>query len=331
MAIQELRTFREIQDAVISRAKLDGNKTEVRNEVKEKINTYYQYLAFKKAYRWSGETRPLLLREKYDTGTLTATNDSDTITGSSTSWTEFDHLWSHIKIGSESNPYRIIRVASTTSAVLDHPYVGTTGAGKSYTIYRDEIGLYPDLQNIRKIYVPGIQNKIDPIGPEEMDNFRYKSPFRTGVPKYYTINGYSIFTEKTWASFNIDTDFWEDSYFDKPRNKKLILWPGIVSADTIAQVRYTKIPEPMSADDDEPLIPYENRRILVIGPLEEHFITARDQIVKAMWEKESKQLLKEMESDVETTDDELVLQVDRRSNRRRGSGPYFHDDELVSD
>ena len=140
-----------------------------------------------------------------------------------------------------------------------------------------------------------------------------------------------IVTEKTWASFNIDTDFWEDSYFDKPRNKKLILWPGIVSADTIAQVRYTKIPEPMSADDDEPLIPYENRRILVIGPLEEHFITARDQIVKAMWEKESKQLLKEMESDVETTDDELVLQVDRRSNRRRGSGPYFHDDELVSD
>jgi hypothetical protein len=330
MAIQELRTFRELQDAVISRGKLDENKTAVRNEVKEKINTYYQYLAFKRAYRWSGETRPLLLREKYDTGTITVTNDSDTITGSSTSWTEFDHLWCHIRIGSQPRPYKIIRVASTTSITLDHPYVGDSASSVTYSIYRDEIGLYPDLQNIRKFMVPGIAHRVEPCGPEDLDSCRMRSPFRSGVPQLYTLNGQAIYTEKTMATFNLDTDFWEDNYFAIPRNKKLIIWPGIVSQDMIADVRYTRVPPPMNADDDEPLVPYENRRALVLGPLTEHYIVQRDAITQRMWEKENKQLLKEMESDVETVDDELILIMDRRRNRRVTQSVWANE-EVMSD
>src|SRR3990167_3008061 len=330
MAIQELRTFKEIQDAVISRAKLDGTKTDVRNEVKEYINTYYQHLAFKKAYRWSGETRPLKLKAKYTTGTITATNASDTITGASTAWTEFAHLWCHMKIGRDPNPYKIIRVASTTSITLDHEYVGSTAAGVAYTIYRDEIGLYPDLQNIRKFMVPGITNRISPIGPEEMDGYRMQRPFYAGAPRFYTINGHAIYTAKTMASFNIDTDFWEDNYFAKPRNKKLIIWPALLADDKVAQIRYTRIPEPLSADTDEPLVPYENRRVLVLGPLEERFRVARDSAQVSMWQKEHKDAIKEMEADVETTDDDLILQVDRRSHRRH-TGDIWSDEELLND
>lgn len=330
MAIQELRTFKNLQDAVISRGKLDENKTEVRNLVKEYINTFYQHLGFKRAYGWSGESRPLKLRARYNTGTLTLTNDSDIITGVSTSWNEFDHLWCHIKIGSEANPYKIIRVASTTSITVDHPYTGDSASSVTYEIYRDEIGLFPDLQSIRSLKVPGVQKPVDPIGPDEMDKFRYQSPFRSGTPRYYTVNGYGIYTEKTWADFNVDTDFWEDNYFATPRNKKLIIWPGIVTTDTISQIRYTRVLPPMNADDDEPLLPYESRRCLVLGPLMEHFLVARDAITKREWEKEYKQLLKELEGDVESVDSELIFQVDRRSHRRE-TNYAWSDEELTSE
>ena len=328
--IQELRTFKNIQDAIISRAKLDGNKTEVRNRVKEHINTYYQHLGFKRAYNWSGDSRTLTLKEKYDTGTITVTNANTTITGASTAWTEFDHLFCKIKIGSDSNPYKIIRVASTTSAVIDHPYTGDTEAGVSYSMYRDELGLYPDLQNIRTLRIPGSMRPLNPIGPDEMDQYRFVSPFRSGNPQYYTINGLNVYTSKTWADFLLSTDFWEDDYFDKPKNKNLIIWPGIVASDTIAHIRYTKILPPLNSDDEEPLVPYENRRVLVIGPLVEHYMYARDSQMKHEWEKEYKQLLKEMEADVETIDSELIFQVDRRRHRREGYFSYS-DEELVSD
>ena len=101
MAIQEIRTFLEIQNAIIRRAKLDGNKTDIVNDVKEKINTFYQHLSFKKAYRWSGETRSLKLRAKYETGTIAVTKGSDELVGTSTVWTEFAHLFLHMKIGSQ--------------------------------------------------------------------------------------------------------------------------------------------------------------------------------------------------------------------------------------
>jgi hypothetical protein len=157
-----------------------------------------------------------------------------------------------------------------------------------------------------------------------------RSPFRSGVPQLYTLNGQAIYTEKTMATFNLDTDFWEDNYFAIPRNKKLIIWPGIVSQDMIADVRYTRVPPPMNADDDEPLVPYENRRALVLGPLTEHYIVQRDAITQRMWEKENKQLLKEMESDVETVDDELILIMDRRRNRRVTQSVWANE-EVMSD
>ena len=316
MSLQEIRTFKDIQDAIIARAKLNSS-TAVRNDLKEKINTFYQRLGSKKAYRWSGETRPFTLKARYTTGTISVTNGSDTITGTSTAWTEFDHLFSYMKIESEETPFKVIRVdESGQEIVLDSAYTGTTNASASYTMFKYEYGLFPDLMDIRKIYIPGLQRYLLPAGPNELDELRYQYPFRSGVPRRYTINGHNIYIGKTWETFNINTDFWEDDYDVKPRNKNLIIWPAILSEDRIAKIRYTKILEPMGKDDDEPMVPYENRSILVYGPLEEYFLQNRDLNTKREWEQKYEDHLEELESDIETTDDELITVVDRHRNRR---------------
>jgi len=338
LALNEIRTFKDIQDAVISRGKLDGNKTAVRNEIREMINTFYQHVAFKRNYRWVGESRPITFKKKVTAGTIAVTNASDIITGTGTAFTQFDHEGAKIAIGASTNtaavnyPFKILRVASSTSITIDSPYSGNTASSVNYTIYKDEIGLFPDLMNIRKLSVPGLgrQRFIIPVSPEEIDRVRFRFPFRSGAPERYTLYGKNIYTGKTWADFLINTDFWEDDFDSVQNNKNLIIWPAVQTSDLVANLRYTKIPRPLGSDDDIPLIPYENRLVLVYGTLAENFLKQRDLTTTREWEKRYRQILKEMESDIETIDAELILTVDRRSNRV-SSRALFDDDEIFAD
>lgn len=328
---EEIKTFLDIQNAIMRRAKLEDNST-VRADIKEKINTSYQDILFKKSYKWSGANVPFVLKGKYATGTVSVTQGSDTITGSGTAWDETAHLFSKIKVGSVNNPYKIIRVASATSIVMDAPYTDTSTSGLAYTIFKDEYGLPPDLMNIRKLLPPNFAGKRAslPCSPEDMDNKRRQFPFRVGIPEFYTINGQNYYNSKTWGTFNIGTDFWEDPFFtNPPRNDNLIVWPGILDTDTIVQIRYSVIPTPMSGDTEEPLIPYYNRAILVYYPLVQYFGQNRDFQTRGIWVSERDALLKKMQSDIETVNDELILMIDRSSNRRRTSALFSTGDRNV--
>src|SRR6185503_16388497 len=105
MALQEIRTFLNIQDAIIDRAKIEDT-TEIRDSIKEKVNTKYTEIVYAEPYSWSGDTRPLLLPAQYNTGTLTATNASDIVTGSGTSWSENNHRYLKMSISGSNVPYK---------------------------------------------------------------------------------------------------------------------------------------------------------------------------------------------------------------------------------
>lgn len=329
MALKEIRTLDDIAKAIIRRAKLDDTDA-VREDLYEKINTKYQQIGYKEFYRWSGVTRPFVLKAKYATGTLTATSGSETITGASTVWTQAAHEGCRIQIGAAPNPYKILRVASTTSAVLDAPYIGDTTAGLTYTIFKDEYGLFPDLQHLRRFRIPGLSGvrRIDPVGPDEFDRYRNGKPFFGGLPKYYTVDGYNIYSAVTWADFKINTDFWEDDYDARPRNHNLKIWPAIFDTDRIAQIRYTMALPPMGRLTEEPYMPQENRGVLVYGVLLEHYAQGRDSATKREWKSEYEAVLSAMAADVDTTDDELVLNVDRERNRHTASVDFLEDVDI---
>lgn len=309
--MKEIRTFYDVITAIIDRARLDDNE-DVRESIKEKVNTKYQQIGFKEAYSWSGDTRPLKLKASYSTGTVTVTSDSETVTGSGTTWTQALHEGARIQLGSAPFPYKILRVASTTSITLDSPYIGTTTAGVTYKIFKNEYGLFPDLSSIRRMTIPGLTRRPLPASPLNMEEYNQAAPFAGGLPRFYSINGLNIYSAVTWADFKINTDFFEDDYDDKPRNKNLIIWPAIFTADRIASIRYTRVVPPMVSDSEEPLIPYENRVVLVYGVLLEHFLQGRDELTKKSWENLYKEQVKDMAGQIESVDDELILTVDRR-------------------
>jgi len=71
----------------------------------------------------------------YETGTLTATNASTTITGSGTTWTT-GMTGRRIRIGSDPAFYTFTYV-SATSGTLDRTYEGDTATGASYKIFQN--------------------------------------------------------------------------------------------------------------------------------------------------------------------------------------------------
>lgn len=85
----------------------------------------------------------------YSAGTITTTNGSAAVTGSGTAWLGRALEGGRIVIGGQS--YIVASVNSNTSITLATPFTGTTGGGKTYTIYPkvgyirigDEIICYP--------------------------------------------------------------------------------------------------------------------------------------------------------------------------------------------
>lgn len=74
-----------------------------------------------------------LSNDDYTTGTVTATNGNQTMTGSGTTWTVgMSARW--FKVNTDNYWYRISSVPSSTSITLENAYEGTSGASLAYTI-----------------------------------------------------------------------------------------------------------------------------------------------------------------------------------------------------
>lgn len=76
-----------------------------------------------------------LLFTDYTTGTVTATNGSSTVTGAGTAFGVANmRPGSYFIANNDPYAYEILSVDSTTQVTLVKPYLGVTGAGKSYRI-----------------------------------------------------------------------------------------------------------------------------------------------------------------------------------------------------
>lgn len=314
MAVSDIKTFGDILDAVVVRGKLKTD-TATRDSLKEKINTAYQDIAWSKKYYWSKTTEPLILKAKYTTGTVTATSASDVLTGASTSWSDTYAGWS-IAINNEPTIYKVLSVLSSTSIVISAPYTGSTGSLKSYILFKDSYGLFPNYKEMRCVRLPNYISYFEEVSPEKFNSYKSKAPLSEGIPRVWTIDGLAGYTQKTWETFNIDYDFWEDDFsLTSPKNANFKIFPGILTTDIIAECDYTMIVPQLSDEEDEPLIPYGKRYILVAKVLRDNFLQDRDINMKMQYEAEVASYLNKMTADIEPGQGELILKVRRSDNK----------------
>lgn len=115
--------------------------------------------------RWASLYREgwLPLVPVYNTGTVTVTQGSRTITGSGTTWTSA--MVGRKFLGPNGEYYKIASFVSTTSLILTEQYQGSTASGGIYQIWKDEYLLYPDVYSIIDFV-----NYIDPAQMTEDTN-----------------------------------------------------------------------------------------------------------------------------------------------------------------
>lgn len=128
------------------------------------------------------------LAAPYETGTVTVTQDSKTVTGSGTTWTK-DMEGSFFQKGDEE-VYEIRKFSSATSLILDIPYQSTTTSAAEYKILKR---FYPIPLNFMrvtardaKISVPGSQQET-PINYHRDASFT--DLVQKGAPLWYGIVG----------------------------------------------------------------------------------------------------------------------------------------------
>lgn len=129
-------TLTQAVSRVASRLNKNANDTTVFNRIKNHINDACQEKW--NSFAWSFRYReyPLVLSPKVTTGTMTATNASNVITASGTPFIAGTHEGAWIQFTGDTVEawYKIRTVSSTSSAVIEPAYQGTSGSGKVYEL-----------------------------------------------------------------------------------------------------------------------------------------------------------------------------------------------------
>lgn len=349
MAKKTVKTFLDLQDAVMEELKLQSTDTVSRERIKRDINFIYQNEVAKKAH-WPWLKGYTTLRHKMpiSTGTVSVTNGSETIIFSSAPTVALKNYY--ITINNEDEIYVISGQfsAGSATAYLESAYVGETDATASYQMWSYRLALPQECGETVEVWHNHFSNPLDNLGLQEFRQKTLYIPDIDGFPSCYTTQGtidptpYSAIESlpslstrassglvktltfgATITSFiaagdriqvsrsgsqayngefivatssgssitytgveNLEESATADATLQVlARNQKtsdeevkeLWLHPSIITEqDVVIHVDYQKRVEELEDDADEPLMPIEDRAVLLYGALSRQWVKHRD-------------------------------------------------------
>ena len=141
-------------------------------------------------FSWLKDYGYLNMTPVYDTGTVTATQDSTAIVGDGTTFTEA-MIGRLFKVDDDDNYYEISAFTDTTHITLASSYTGSTTAGADYNIYKTDYPLATDFKKmiwVKQLITPLKMTSI----PEVPFNDYYPDMFSRGDdvnPDGYVLTG----------------------------------------------------------------------------------------------------------------------------------------------
>lgn len=249
--------------------------------IKGYVNDRYKEIANKREWSWLYEKTTLDTVADYDTGTITVTEGSTTVTGSGTTFTSA-MTGRKFKVDGFSEIYTITYV-SPTELTLDTEYHGDTESGASYKIYQDIISLPSDLDSIVEIRQHRAPKSLESVGLRELISWD---------PAAYNENSSAVYTDPThYAHYVPDSDGYQT----------ILVWPPPYRAISLL-LEYKKIVTELINDSDEPLIPEQYRQLLKWGAMADLY-GKRDDNRQSYWEAKFEKMLFEFEMKYAQQDD----------------------------
>lgn len=321
MAAIEVVTYKDIVDEVTRRSRQNEDDDVTRNKIKGYVNMRLAEVSGRQKWKWRKQRRTMQIIGKYETGTVATTNGSRSIVFTGASITE-DFKGRGIFIGSDEESYRMISVdVANQSAILDTYYNGTTSASTTFKVFKDAYGLWPDFEGFDDIVSHYRRRPIFRKGPSQIQEMTNRAPRVEGKVRCVTTAGL-----KNYEGIPMGPMVMGEDFMGNPKSKRMVIYPAIADENYILPITYIKKMESLDADDDEPLMPVEDRIILVYGALADLYETLKDNDAFTIWEQKFAQKLQQMLSDHQEDDDYARLYVPdiyRRDITSNGSSGVY--------
>jgi hypothetical protein len=173
----------QVISRVASRLNKNANDTTVAARIKNHINDVC--LEKWHGYAWSFRYREygIKLSPRVTSGTLTATNESQTVTASGTPFIVGTHEGAWLRFTGDTVQawYRIVSVTSTSVALIEPAYQGTTGSSKAYELCKTDYLLPSELSDIGSVKVTFDSSILTPTHQLQSDRTDFP-PLTAGSP-----------------------------------------------------------------------------------------------------------------------------------------------------
>lgn len=191
MAVRyELRTFKDIVDAVMEACQIQSSDTVERNRIKRNVQQVYGYEVLPyKQWHWLRGTANLQTQPYFGTGTATVTSGSCVITlTDAPSISRREHFFS---VEGSNVKYRILaHTASSTTVTLEIPYGESTSSTARFKIWTDSIPLPNDLEEVIELRHGHHIKPVTNLGLQELRRLESTNTKAEGHPAYYTTTDY---------------------------------------------------------------------------------------------------------------------------------------------
>src|SRR3990167_425758 len=266
MAVTEQpKTFSDLYTALINRTRNDSTDTATISQSKQYINIglFDMHNGFREKLPWAERSATLITNQQYTTGTVTITQGSTTLTGTSTLWdTANAFSINNVRAGGKfvingtADIYEVSSITSDTVVVLTSKYVGADVTDGTYVYFEDEYDLASDF--LRPFDMQFFDRNSD-IRLTDRRLFRQRHPRNKLTGKIYEAmiidRAFSgSVTPRRRAVFHRPPD----DFYNVPYN--YITSNLAVSSAGVAQVQ-------LSADTDEPIVPLYARQLIVLHAL----------------------------------------------------------------
>lgn len=332
MANSRLRVdkFGDIVDICVRRAKINGAvQTDIRELFQGYVNEYYIRICTERNWHWRKFDRSFVVKPAQTTGTVNVTNGSRTVVFSAIAHNTF-MLGKTVQISGTQELYRIIGTNSVSGeAYLEAPYVGTTNAVAGFKLYQYEFALPPDCDTIQMVYVDGqleFDGQLDYRNVEEFNRLLAMSTgFMSGKPCYYTRDG-KAFVNASLPILDVmvlNYDFLGGDDFEKV--SAIRVFPIESAQDTLVHLNYAMSVEPMISDTDVPIMPVDDRWVLIHYALYEWWKQNGNDASGDRELRDAEKMLREMRDEYRKTDVKPKMVVN--ANRFHRDRLYDRDDD----
>lgn len=321
-------TFDDICGIVLNRGKISGTpQPKDLQFVQGVVNEYYMQIASERNWKWRNYDRAFIFKRPITTGTVNVTNGSRTVVFSAVSNTS-ELLGKSLNVNGDEGLYRIIgRSASLNQCYLEAPYAGTTNATAQFKLFQYEFALPPDMDSLLQVNADGLwinNGQLDEITNLEFNRFLTNQMNFESAPTKYAQTG-DQFIAGSLPPLDVmvlDYDFLGGRDIDK--TPRLRLFPIAPDKDRVIHINYSKQVEPMLVATDQPLIPVNDRWVLVHYAMAEWKKINGDAIGGASELKAAEKKLKEMRDKYKTTSAAPKMILDgSRYNREHGIGSAY--------